>query len=468
MGSMQPTILIAEDEPSQRFTFSEFCRRAGYAVIEATHGQEALYFIKKDETKQIQLVLTDLSMPEMGGLELITQAKEWRPELPIIVLTMSSETEDAVHSMQAGAHDYITKPVDAERLRISIQNALQTTNLRAQVARLTRASRDAFGFTDLIGHDGGLQECVAVGRKLASSDLPVLITGESGVGKEVFARAIHGESKRAGQPFIAINCGAIPANLAESVLFGHEKGAFTGAIAKAIGKFREAQGGTLFLDEIGELPLETQAKLLRALQNKEIEPVGLGKPVQIDVRIISATHRDLRDDVASHRFREDLFYRLNVLPLHLTALRERAIDIPALVDYFIAQLASREGITPRSIGLRAMPLLMQHDWPGNVRELENCISRALLLAAGEEISKEEIEPLLHVRVKSSMVAAPTDGIALKHPDGSRKTLEELEAEIIARTLDECDQAVPKAAAILGMGQSTLYRKLSERDRKASS
>jgi DNA-binding NtrC family response regulator len=462
---MQPTILIAEDEPSQRFTFREFCKQAGYDVIEASDGEEAYYFLTRDETKQIQLLLTDLNMPKMGGMELTRQSRSARPDVPVIVLTMSSDMQDAVNAMQAGAHDFITKPVDPERLRVSIANALQNKSLRAEVVRLTRHSKGGFGFSDLIGAEGGLQEAVEMGKRLASSDLPVLITGESGVGKEVFARAIHGESKRADAPYIAMNCGAIPANLAESILFGHEKGSFTGAIAKSLGKFREAQGGTLFLDEIGELPGEVQAKLLRAIQNKEIEPVGYGKSVPIDVRIISATHRDLRDDVASGRFREDLFYRLNVLPLHLNALRERRSDIIPLVHYFVDHVAVREGVKPRSISREAMELLMQHPWPGNVRELENCIARALLLAAGDEITHHDIAPLLEAHGRSAVPVTAGNVVGLLHENGQRKTMQELEAEIITHTLAAFNQVVPKAAAMLGIGQSTIYRKLAERDRK---
>lgn len=458
---MAATILIAEDEPSQRFTFAEFCKRAGYDVIEAADGQQALYFLKRDENRQIHLLLTDLSMPEMDGMELIAAARELRAEMPVIVLTMSAQAEDAVRAMQAGAHDFITKPVDAERLRVSIANALQTLNLKAEVARLTRSTKGALSFDDLIGHATGLKDAVEIGRKLARADLPVLITGESGVGKEVFARAIHTESKRINAPFIAINCGAIPANLAESVLFGHEKGAFTGAIAKSLGKFREAQGGTLFLDEIGELPTEVQAKLLRALQNKEIDPVGYGKPVPVDVRIISATHRDLREDVRDNRFREDLFYRLNVLPIHIPPLRERAQDIAELARSFTEHFATKEGLKERPITKDAMALLMRHEWVGNVRELENTVSRALLLAAGDEITAEDIAPLLQKHTPAE-AGAQGDEIRLLHANGTRKTMDELESEIIACTLNAYDQAVPKAAASLGIGQSTLYRKLSER------
>jgi DNA-binding NtrC family response regulator len=458
---MLPTILIAEDEASQRFTFHQLCKKAGYDVIEAKDGAEALYFLKQDETQQIGLLLTDLNMPELDGFGLINEARALRAELPIIVLTSSTDANDAVASMQAGANDFISKPVDAERLRVSISNVLQTQNLRDQVKRLTRETKGQFGFQDLIGHDAGLSETITLARKIAGSDLPVLIQGESGSGKEVLARAIHGESSRACQPFIAVNCGAIPANLAESTLFGHEKGAFTGAISQSLGKFREAQGGTLFLDEVGELPLDTQAKLLRALQSKEIEPVGHGAPIAVDVRIISATHRNLAQAVQDKSFREDLFYRLNVLPIGLPPLRARAQDIPSIVEYFCAGLAAREGVPIRPIGENALRLLQSHTWPGNVRELENCISRAMLLASSDTISEEDIAPLLQIMPNASAQGEHTAGtIMLMHADGRHKTLEEIEKEAIQHALHVSGDSIPKAASILGMGQSTLYRKTS--------
>lgn len=458
---MSSLILVVEDEPTQRLAISQICRDLGYEVVEAKHGAEALHLIRQDANRQVSLVLTDLEMPEMDGKQLIIGAKQHRPELPMIVLTASQELADAVACVRNGAYDYITKPADKERLRISMENALRTSALSAEVDRLTRVTEGTFRFIDLIGHDAGLKPATQIGRKIATSDLPVLITGESGVGKEAFARAIHGESKRAGKPFIAVNCGAIPANLAESVLFGHEKGAFTGAVAKSLGKFREAQGGTLFLDEIGELPADTQVKLLRALQSKEIEPVGLAKPVTVDVRIVSATHRDLATQVKEGMFREDLFYRLNVLPLHLPALRERKADILALVDYFSARLMAREGIAAKPLDEGAQEALLGYHWPGNVRELENCISRALLLGTGAQITRQDIEGFL-AQAPVAEADGQTDQLQLAHGDGARKTMQEIEDEVIARTLAHYHQAVPKAAAALDVGQSTLYRKLSDK------
>jgi DNA-binding NtrC family response regulator len=458
---MLPLILIVEDEATQRFTLGKLCANLGYEVAETTNGKEALELLKQDPNQQVSLVLTDLQMPIMDGKELIQAAKELRPGLPIIVLTASQEIVDAVECVRSGAYDYIPKPIEFERLKISIENAMRTSALKAEVSRLTRETSGAFRFTDLIGHDAGLKQAVNIGHKIATSELPVLITGESGVGKEAFARAIHGESRRAGKPFIALNCGAIPANLAESVLFGHEKGAFTGAVSKALGKFREAQGGTLFLDEIGELPHDTQVKMLRVLQSKEIEPVGAGKPITVDVRIISATHRDLSVQVKEGIFREDLFYRLNVLPLHLPALRERKPDIMLLVRYFTERLLAREGITPRPLDKAAEELLLSYEWPGNVRELENCISRALLLSNNDSITPADIEGFLK-QTQYATASVDDAHISLTRGDGSRKTMAEIEHEVIACTLAHYNNAVPKAAATLEVGQSTLYRKLSDR------
>lgn len=461
---MSFTILIAEDEASQRHSLANLLTRAGHRVIETQNGGIALNYLQREDAHTlIDLLITDLNMPEMGGLALIQHAQKLLPNMPIIVLTMSSETDDAVACVRAGAYDFISKPVEPTRLSLSIEHAMRNRALQVEIRRLTRAASAEAGFENLIGHDGGLAPAIRIGRKLAASDLPILITGESGVGKEAFARALHGESKRTGKPFVAINCSAIPTNLAESVLFGHEKGAFTGAIAKSLGKFREASGGTLFLDEIGELAPNIQAKLLRALQNKEIEPVGLPSSLPIDVRIVSATHRDLHDDVQQGTFREDLFYRLNVLPVHLPPLRERLNDLEPLIRFFAERLCAREDVHLRDFTPSAVALMRDYGWPGNVRELENCISRALLLATSETIGAEDIAPLLRPsRTAELSLTHLTDAVALTHDNGTRKTLETLEQEIIAKTMAFYDDHVPKSAAVLGIGQSTLYRKLSQK------
>ena len=458
---MAGTILIAEDNPTERAFAAASCRQLGFTVEEASNGEEAQALLDRDEAGRICLVLTDLSMPRLDGFSLIRYTKERRPELPILVLTASNKLADAVESMRIGACDFISKPLHHERLEVSIGNALRTAELANTVAQLDRAQKGRIGFADMVGHDADLKPIVAIGRKVAASDLPVLIYGESGVGKEAFARAIHGESARSGKPFIAINCGAIPANLAESILFGHEKGAFTGAVQKTIGKFREAQGGTLFLDEIGELPLETQVRLLRAIQAKEIEPVGYGRSVPVDVRIVSATHRDLKQAVTRGEFREDLLYRLNVLPITIPPLRQRPNDVRLLTQYFLNRIAAREGMRIRGIDEAGWAQLAAYAWPGNVRELENCLSRAMLMSNGDTITADDIAHVLAPDL-THQPNTHDDGLSLRRADGTLKTMAEIEEEAIAKTLHLVGGAVAKAAHTLAIGQSTLYRKLQEK------
>ena len=323
---MPTKILIADDDATQRRLIAMLLiKKLGYKIVEAENGREALSILDADQNEQsIQLIILDLRMPELDGFAVLEQINEKYPGRPVIILTGSQDVQDAVNAMQLGATDFMTKPVSSERMIVSVQNALKLSTLTKEVTRLKKQESGTFGFTDLIGYEGGLAQVVNISRKAASSDIPTLITGETGVGKEVFARAIHGESNRAGAPFIAVNCGAIPENLVESTLFGHEKGAFTGAIQKSAGKFREAEGGTIFLDEVGDLPLDAQVKLLRVLQQKEVEPVGAGRAVPVNVRIISATHRNLEDAVRAGKFRDDLYFRLNVFKIELPPLRGRA------------------------------------------------------------------------------------------------------------------------------------------------
>lgn len=319
---MSDPVLIVEDEPLQRQMLATLLRRKlDYGAQAVENGRQALDLLEADERKSVKLVIMDLNMPVMGGLETLDILRQKYPHIPVIMLTGSKDIHDAVEAMKRGAIDFLNKPYEADRMVVTVKNALKISILSQEVTRLKSRESGHFGFDNLIGHEGGLMPTLNIARKAASSDIPVLITGETGTGKEVFAQAIHGESARAGKPFIAINCGAIPSQLVESTLFGHEKGSFTGATEKAAGKFREAEGGTIFLDEVGELPLDTQVKLLRVLQQKEVEPVGGTKAIPVNVRIISATNRDLQKDVEGGLFREDLFFRLNVLELSLPPLR---------------------------------------------------------------------------------------------------------------------------------------------------
>lgn len=452
------TILIAEDDPIQRNLMRLLLeKKLGHRCLEAEDGARALYLIKQDKKHEIDGVLLDLGMPEMDGRTALPKILTLRPGLPVIVLTASDHVKDAVEVMRLGAADFLTKPAEPERLRVSLENALNLSRLKEDVARLERAGENRAGFADMIGHDSALMTVpVKLARKAANSDITTLITGETGTGKEVLARAIHGEGMRAGKPFVAVNCGAIPRELVESTLFGHKKGAFTGAVDDAPGKFREADGGTLFLDEVGELSADAQVKLLRALQQREVEPVGAAKSMPVNVRVIAATHRSLAHEVKNGDFREDLYYRLNVFPIHLPPLRERRDDIPLLAVYFLTHYAALEKKGMLTLSTEAKAWMKRHDWPGNVRELENRIYRAVLMCEGNDIRMEAFdEPSLALAQETA--AAP---LPFHHADGSLLTLAEVEQAAFAAALAHTGGNVTRAAAALGIGKSTLYRRLN--------
>jgi DNA-binding NtrC family response regulator len=336
------TILIVDDDPTQRRLMRAVCEKAGYPVLQSDSGEAALQLLQGEQGNDVSLVMLDLRMPGLGGMETLKRAKSYRDELPVIVLTAQGGIDTVVEAMQSGAADFFVKPASPERVIVSINNALNISTLKGEVSRLKRKRDGAMAFGDLIGASAALKNVQRLGERAAASNIPILISGESGVGKEMIARAIQGSSDRSGRPFITVNCGAIPANLVESILFGHEKGSFTGAHQKHIGKFQEADSGTIFLDEVGELPADMQVKLLRVLQESEVDAIGSKRPTKVDVRVISATNRDLAEEVKAGRFREDLFYRLNVFPVHIPPLRERVEDIPALVDHFIQRYNAEE------------------------------------------------------------------------------------------------------------------------------
>lgn len=456
------TILLAEDDPLQRRTLRRMLESELEArIIEAGDGAEALLKLKSESG--ISLVLTDIGMPVLDGLGLIRAGKKLLPQLPFIVLTASEKTNDAVEAMRLGAVDFISKPAEQARLITSVRNALAMKSLQEEVGRLKQGGAQHYCFEDVLSVSPGLKEVAALGRKAAGSEIPVLITGESGVGKEVFAHAIHLESARAEKPFVSVNCGALPDNLVESTLFGHEKGSFTGATAKSLGKCREADGGVLFLDEVGELKPDAQVKLLRMLQQGEIEPVGAGKPVKVDVRVISATNRSLEQMVAQGRFREDLYYRLHGLPLYIPSLRERRKDIPALAEHLLTRMAMTEQRPNLRLSQEAMNWLVSYGWPGNVRELQHVLSRAVLLAEGDIVEATDLARW--ARGERGISAATTDAsaapktVVLEGPDGHFKTLEALEQEIIEAALMRYGAHIGRAAAALGVGQSTLYKRM---------
>jgi DNA-binding NtrC family response regulator len=471
---MAKTVLVVDDDPAQRRLVQAVLEREGYQVVHAESGGEAIDRLTKGGGADV--VLLDLVMPTMSGMECLAEIRTAGVTTPVIVLTANGGIETVVKAMQAGAQDFFVKPASPERILVGIRNALQLTQLTAEVGRLKKHVSGRTTFADLVGDSRPMQMVKQLGARAARSSIPVLITGESGVGKEVIARALHGASDRTGKPFVAVNCGALPANLVESILFGHEKGSFTGAHDKHLGKFAEANGGTLFLDEIGELPLDMQVKLLRALQEGEIDPVGSKRSVKVDVRIVSATNRDLSGAVAAGTFREDLFYRLNVFPIEAPALRDRRDDIPALIDHFVARFNAEEGKRIMGASPETLALLTAFDWPGNVRQLENTIYRAIVLADAPFLQPHDFPAISGVAMPleaqpSAAVAAtpsyadlpplPDQPIKILDERGHLRTLEDIERDLIQHAIEVYAGHMSEIARRLGIGRSTLYRKVRE-------
>ncbi|MGH6878200.1 MAG: sigma-54-dependent transcriptional regulator [Rhizomicrobium sp.] len=481
---MAQTILIVDDDPVQRRLLEAAIARAGMAVMTAPGGQPALDLLNGPRGDQFTLVLLDLVMPDIDGLTVLAKLKVGQPDLPVIVLTARGGIDSAVEAMRAGASDFLVKPASPERITVSIRNALKIGTLAGEVSRLKKRADNKLDFNDLVGVSPEIRQVVRLGQRAAQSNIPILIEGESGVGKEVIARAIQGSSDRAGRPFVTVNCGAIPENLVESILFGHEKGAFTGATDKHLGKFQEADGGTLFLDEIGELRLDMQVKLLRALQEGEIDSVGSKRPMKVDVRIISATNRDLAERMREGLFREDLYYRLNVFPIRVPALRERREDIAELARHFIARFAAEENKPIHGLSPEASELIQRFEWPGNVRQLENTIFRAVVLcdeatldvcdfpqiavAAGIELRPRTI-PIasapIHIALAAEEIVPASTFSPFAIPaigdSGHMRRLEDIESEVIRMAIDHYDGHMSEIARRLGIGRSTLYRKLKE-------
>jgi DNA-binding NtrC family response regulator len=379
-------ILIADDDPVQRRLVEEAVKRFGYRARSVENGAEAVALLSSPEGADIDLLILDLVMPELDGMGVITRLREMKKAVPIIVQTAHAGIDAAVNAIRAGAQDFVVKPVSPERLEVAIRTFMKMSALEGEIARIHKQTSGTFTFDDIVTRSEAMERVIRVGRRAATSHIPVLIEGESGVGKELIARAIQGTSERRSKPFVTVNCGAIPEHLVESILFGHEKGAFTGAVDKHVGKFQEAHGGTLFLDEVGELSLDIQVKLLRALQEGEIDPIGARRPVKVDFRLISATNRRLVDLVKDGAFREDLYYRLNVFPLWLPPLRDRREDIPDLVRHFLARFAAEEGRSHISaVAPDAVAMLQAYGWPGNIRQLENAVFRAVVLCEGDHL-----------------------------------------------------------------------------------
>jgi DNA-binding NtrC family response regulator len=496
---MAKTILICDDDPTQRRLIQAVLEREGFSVMHAENGAQAVE--RLTQNSGIDAVILDLVMPGQSGIDTLKEIRSHGIGTPVIVLTASGGIDTVVKAMQAGAQDFFIKPASPERILVSVRNALSMGDMVAEVQRLKKHTSNRTSFEDLVGTSAPMQMIRRLGERAAKSGIPVLILGESGVGKELIARAIQGSSDRAGKPFVAVNCGALPENLVESILFGHEKGSFTGASDKHLGKFQEANGGTLFLDEVGELPLDMQVKLLRALQEGEIDPVGSKRPIKVDVRIISATNRNLADQVKAGRFREDLFYRLNVFPVEAPALRERREDVPALIEHFIRRFNVEEGKRITGVAPDAMQVLTGFDWPGNVRQLENTIYRAIVLADTAVLQLFDFPAISGVNaplpvavspapVMSSGVEAITAGLAgtavlantiaqsggqqamlevapaqtpvrILDDAGHLRKLEDIERDLIEHAIGVYAGHMSEVARRLGIGRSTLYRKVRD-------
>ena len=471
---MAKTVLIIDDDPTQRRLLQAAVEKAGFAVRTAPDGEAGLA-LGRDAREGIDVVLLDLVMPGLSGQETLDMLMEHRPELPVIVLTASGGIDTVVKAMRAGAQDFFVKPASPERVITSIRNALKVSSLSTEVKRLKKTADNTLSFDDMIAAAPPMRQVVRLGERAAASNIPILILGESGVGKEVLARSIQGASERSGKPFVAVNCGAIPENLVESILFGHEKGAFTGAVSKSLGKFVEADGGTLFLDEVGELPLDIQVKLLRALQEHEVDAVGARRPTKVDVRIISATNKDLVNLVSRGAFREDLYYRLNVFPIEMPALRERGEDVPALVDHFITRFNASEGRKISGAAPETLAMLSAFDWPGNVRQLENAVFRAVILCEGDVLLPEDFPQISGVMpnlpepspgtgaapVASAGVTTHAAPVALMDSHGDLRPMEEIERDLIAFAIEHYAGHMSEVSRKLGIGRSTLYRKVRE-------
>ena len=482
---MAKTVLVIDDDPTQRRLLQAAVEKAGFACRTAPDGETGIA-VAADAKDGVDVVLLDLTMPGLSGLDTLERLSNKRPDLPVIMLTATSGIDTIVQTMRRGAVDFIVKPANPERVVVSIRNALKMQSLTGEVKRLSRKADGGMRFEDMIASAAPMRQVVRLAERAAASDIPVLILGESGVGKEVVARCIQGASTRAGKPFVTVNCGAIPENLVESILFGHEKGAFTGAVSKAPGKFLEADGGTLFLDEVGELPLEAQVKLLRALQEGEVDAVGSRRPTKVDVRIISATNRDLAAQVAEGTFREDLFYRLNVYPVDMPSLRERRDDIPALVEHFVTRFNASEGAKVSGVSDDTLKMLYAFDWPGNVRQLENAVFRAVVLCEGDLLQPQDFPqisgqipdldslpatPVAANAVPTAPMAANDTGpalagnspVSITDAHGELRTLTDIEQDILQYAIEFYDGHMSEVSRRLGIGRSTLYRKVREYD-----
>ena len=467
-------ILVADDEESMRWVLSKALKKKGFSVDLARDGDEALRYIK---TNTYDLAILDIKMPGLSGLELLDRVRELKSDLLVVIMTAEASMKNAVEAMKRGAYDYLTKPFDLDVIDAIIEKVNRAREVTSQVTLLKEELKDRYQLEKtIIGNSPAMREIYKTIGKVAPSDVTVLVQGESGTGKELIARAIHFNSKRLGKPFIALNCAAIPKELLESELFGFEKGAFTGATERKLGKFEQANGGTIFLDEIGDMPIDLQAKILRVLQEKEVTRTGGNQSISVDVRIVAATNQDLEESVRRKAFREDLYYRLNVIPLQLVPLRERNEDIPLLVEYFLAKICAELEVPVKRCSPDALRLLTGYTWPGNVRELENTIKRAVILSSdplltiadfpglrvqkgGELVQSEELslEGIVDIKLRGSF----TNMEKMESGDVYTMVLEQVERPLIRFVLEKTRGNQVRAADILGINRNTLRKKITE-------
>ncbi|MEK9502888.1 sigma-54 dependent transcriptional regulator [Gemmatimonadota bacterium DH-20] len=445
-------ILVIDDDRGLRRSLSLILEDAGYTVVQAADGAEGLRMAAAESPA---MILCDVRMPEMDGLEFLDRYRDSGGGALVLVMTAYGSSELAVEAMKKGAYDYIPKPFGADEVILTVRKAEEREDLRREVGRLRKEVRADRRFGDLVARSASMVEALGVATKVAPHDSPVLLSGQSGTGKELVARLIHKESSRADGPFVPVNCGAIPENLLESEFFGHVKGSFTGADRDRVGLFEAARGGSLFLDEVGELPSSLQVKLLRALQELEIRPVGGDQTLTVDVRIIAATNRDLEEAVAEGDFRQDLYYRLAVVPIHLPALVRRAEEIPELARHFLERHQERMGIEIDGIAPDAMEVLLSYPWPGNVRELENVLERALVLAEGPRVTVEDLPARVRNPSHGGMLATDDDDLSVK------RRLAELERQLIQRALERTSGNKTQAAELLELSPRALRYKIQD-------
>jgi two-component system nitrogen regulation response regulator GlnG len=467
-------ILVADDEESMRWVLSKALRNKGIAVDLASNGEEALRLI---QSNNYDMAILDIKMPGLSGLELLDRVRELKSDLLVVIMTAEASMKNAVEAMKRGAYDYITKPFDLEVIDAILAKASRAREITSQLSILTEALKERYQPEKaIIGNSPAMREIYKTVGKVAPSDVTVLIQGESGTGKELIARAIHYNSRRLGKPFIAINCAAIPKELLESELFGLEKGAFTGAVERKLGKFEQADGGTIFLDEIGDMPPDLQSKILRVLQEREITRTGGNQSIVVNVRIVAATNQDLEEKVRCKEFREDLFYRLSVVPIHMPPLRERPEDIPLLVDYFLAKVCAELDIPVKQCSAETVRLLAANAWPGNVRELENSVKRALILSSDPVLTDDDFpglcvkkaggrppgkEPSLEEIVDTKLRNCFANMDKMESNDIYSMVLEQVERPLIRFVLEKTRGNQVRAADILGINRNTLRKKIQE-------